>query len=129
VAFINQSIDDPATREAVTPQYPWGCKRVVRASNFYEALNRPNVELVPHEVTQVTPTGIVDATGTERHAQRRWTAWVDRRLATTASAMESGCHNYYHAAGGANVTQWPGTPIGYAAATRLFARFGLEGRR
>ena len=68
VAFINQSIDDPATREAVTPQYPWGCKRVVRASNFYEALNRPNVELVPHEVTRVTPTGIVDATGAERQA-------------------------------------------------------------
>jgi cyclohexanone monooxygenase len=225
VTFISQSIDDPATREAVTPQYPWGCKRVVRASNFYEALNRPNVELVPHEVTQVTPTGIVDVTGAERQAdvlilstgfqptsflagievkgrdgrdihdawqgrpsaflgitvpgfpnffilygpntngggsiihqlerqaevavnavrrlerrrvrsidtkpdaQRRWTAWVDRQLATTASAMESGCHNYYHAAGGANVTQWPGTPLGYATATRLFARFGLEGRR
>jgi cation diffusion facilitator CzcD-associated flavoprotein CzcO len=229
VAFIDRSVADPVTRAAVTPQYPWGCKRVVRASNFYEALNRPNVELVPHEVTRVTPTGIVDASGAERpadvlilstgfqptsflagievkgrdgrdihdawrerssaflgitvpgfpnffilygpntngggsiihqlerqaevaanavrrlerrpgfgrtvrsidtrpEAQRRWVAWVDHRLATTASAMESGCHNYYHAAGGANVTQWPGTLLGYALATRLFPRLGLKGR-
>ncbi|HVT67480.1 MAG TPA: NAD(P)/FAD-dependent oxidoreductase [Trebonia sp.] len=225
VAFINQSIDDPATRAAVTPHYPWGCKRVVRASTFYTALNRPNVELVPHEVTRVTPTGVVDAAGTERQvdvlilstgfqptsfltgievkgrdgrsihdawrerasaflgitvagfpnffilygpntngggsiihqlerqaevavsavrriergrarsvdtrpaAQRRWVQWIDHRLATAASAMESGCHNYYHVEGGANVTQWPGTHLGYAAATRLLARFGLQDRR
>ena len=234
VAFINRSIADPAVREAVTPRYPWGCKRVVLASTFYEAFNRPNVELVPHEVTRATPTGLVDATGAERQvdvlilstgfqptsflaglevkgrdgrgiheawqgrpsaflgitvagfpnffilygpntngggsiihqlerqaevaanavrrlergtvlgrwglgrpvrsvdtkpeAQRRWVGWIDRRLATAASAMDSGCHNYYHVVGGANVTQWPGTHIGYAAATRLLARFGLEGR-
>jgi cation diffusion facilitator CzcD-associated flavoprotein CzcO len=66
VAFINRSIADPAVREAVTPRYPWGCKRVVLASTFYEAFNRPNVELVPHEVTRATPTGLVDATGAER---------------------------------------------------------------
>ena len=66
LAFIDRSIDDPATREAVTPRYPWGCKRVVLASTFYEAFNRPNVELVPHEVTRVTPAGLVDATGAER---------------------------------------------------------------
>ncbi len=225
LAFIGRSIHDPATREAVTPRHPWGCKRVVLASTFYDALNRPNVELVPHEVTRVTPAGLVDATGTERaadvlilstgfqptsflsgievkgrdgrgihdawqgrpnaflgvtvagfpnffilygpntngggsiihqlerqaevavnavrrlergtlrsidtrpQAQRRWVAWIDHRLATAASAMDSGCHNYYHVAGGANVTQWPGTHLGYALATRLLARFGLEGRR
>ncbi len=66
---------------------------------------------------------------TRPRAQRRWVAWIDHRLATAASAMDSGCHNYYHVAGGANVTQWPGTHLGYALATRLLARFGLEGRR
>ncbi len=224
VAFINRSIDDPRTREAVTPQYPWGCKRPVIASTFYEALNRPNVELVPHEVTRVTPTGLVDATGTERQvnvlilstgfqptnflgnievkgrdgrsihdawrerpsafmgitvpgfpnffilygpntngglsiiaqlerqaevaagavrrlqkgavrsidtkpeAQRKWVAWIDHQLATRATAMEAGCHNYYHVAGGANVTQWPGTHLAYAVAARVLMRFGLESR-
>ena len=66
---------------------------------------------------------------TRPRAQRRWVAWIDHRLATAASAMDSGCNNYYHVAGGANVTQWPGAHLGYAVATRLLARFGLRGRR
>jgi cyclohexanone monooxygenase len=69
LAFISRSIDDAATREAVTPRYPWGCKRVVLASTFYTALNRPNVELVPHEVTRVTPTGL----STPPAPSGRWT--------------------------------------------------------
>jgi cyclohexanone monooxygenase len=72
--------------------------------------------------------GAARSIDTKPEAQRRWVAWIDHRLATAASAMESGCHNYYHVAGGANVTQWPGTHLGYAVAARLFARFGLEGR-
>ena len=65
-AFIAGSITDPATRAAVTPDYPWGCKRPVLSSTFYPTLNRDNVELVPHAVRQVTPTGVIDATGTAR---------------------------------------------------------------
>lgn len=218
--FIRDAIADPATRAAVTPGYPWGCKRPVVASTFYPALNRPNVELVPHAVTSVTEDSIVDETGTRRKAdvlilstgfqptnflaslevkgrdgrsirdawsqrpsaflgitvagfpnlfilygpntngglsiiaqlerqaevavrairrmqdgarsvdtrpaaQRAYVRWIDWRLARHASATESGCRNYYHVAGGANVTQWPGTHFLYAVVTRLFARFGL----
>ncbi|MFC4055884.1 flavin-containing monooxygenase [Actinomadura syzygii] len=64
--YIRETINDPALRERLTPDYPWGCKRPVLASGFYPALNRPNVELVPHAVTRMTPKGIVDETGTER---------------------------------------------------------------
>ena len=66
VAFIQSSVADPSVRASVTPAYPWGCKRVVLASTFYPALNRENVELVPHAVTSVTRTGVVDETGSER---------------------------------------------------------------
>ena len=223
--FIAGSIADPRTRAAVTPGYPWGCKRPVLSSTFYPALNRDNVELVPHAVTRVTPTGVVDATGTTRdidvlilstgfqptkflagldvkgrdgrsihdvwrerasaflgitvpgfpnffilygpntnggvsviaqlerqaevmvgavrrmerarhgsvdtspNATRRFVEWVDRRLATSASAMNSGCHNYYHDPSGHNVTQWPAGHLAYAVATRVLARFGLRTRR
>lgn len=65
-AHINRSVQDPEIRKALTPTYPYGCKRVVTASDYYPVFNRPNVTLVPHAVTSVTPTGIVDATGTER---------------------------------------------------------------
>ncbi|MEV4511264.1 NAD(P)/FAD-dependent oxidoreductase [Dactylosporangium sp. NPDC049525] len=224
-AFIAGSITDPATRAAVTPDYPWGCKRPVLSSTFYPTLNRANVELVPHAVREVTPTGVVDATGTvrdvdvlilstgfqptrflasldvkgrdgrsihdvwrerasaflgitvpgfpnffilygpntnggvsviaqlERQAEvvvravrrmertrrrsidtvpaaaRRFVEWVDRRLATSASAMNSGCHNYYHDPAGHNVTQWPAGHLAYALATRFTARFGLRTQR
>ncbi|MDF5751659.1 NAD(P)/FAD-dependent oxidoreductase [Spongiactinospora sp. TRM90649] len=64
--YIRRTIDDPALREHLTPDYPWGCKRPVLATGFYPALNRDNVELVPHAVARITPKGIVDETGTER---------------------------------------------------------------
>jgi cation diffusion facilitator CzcD-associated flavoprotein CzcO len=66
IAFINSSVRDPQTAAALTPDYPWGCKRPIVASTYYTAFNRDNVELVPHEVQRVTPTGLVDSTGTER---------------------------------------------------------------
>lgn len=52
--------DDP-----VTPDYKFGAKRPVNDSNFYPTLLRDNVELIPHAVERVTPTGIVDETGAE----------------------------------------------------------------
>lgn len=223
--FVASTIGDPATRAAVTPDYPWGCKRPVLSSTFYPTLNRDNVELVPHAVTHVTPTGVVDATGTHRDidvlilstgfqptkflasldvkgrdgrsihdawrerasaflgitvpgfpnffmlygpntnggvsiiaqlerqaevaarsvrrlertrrrtidtspaAQRRFLAWIDRRMATSASAMNAGCTNYYHDQAGHNVTQWPAGHLAYALATRLLTRFGLRRAR
>ena len=50
----------------VTPDYPFGGKRILQDSNFYPALKRDNVELVPHAVTEVTETGIIDDTNTHR---------------------------------------------------------------
>jgi cation diffusion facilitator CzcD-associated flavoprotein CzcO len=66
VAFIGSVIEDAELRAAVTPNYVFRCKRPVRSSDFYPALTRENVTLVPHAVERVTPTGIVDTTGTER---------------------------------------------------------------
>jgi cation diffusion facilitator CzcD-associated flavoprotein CzcO len=63
---LERVVEDPATRAALTPGYPYGCKRPIFANGYYEMFNRSNVELVPHAVTSVTPTGLVDATGRER---------------------------------------------------------------
>ncbi|TWF82094.1 cyclohexanone monooxygenase [Pseudonocardia hierapolitana] len=220
--YIRRTVADPATRQAVTPDYPWGCKRPVLASTFYQALNRPHVQLVPHPVTSVTETGLLDARGThheidvlvmstgfqptkflaslevrgldkqsihdawaerasaflgvtvagfpnffilygpntnggfsiiaqlERQAevaaaavrrlehtgpgyldtdpriQQRYLAWIDTQIAKKANAMESGCRNYYHAPGGANITQWPGAHLKYLLATKLLHRIGIR---
>jgi cation diffusion facilitator CzcD-associated flavoprotein CzcO len=64
--FIASEIESPEVRAAVTPAYPIGCKRIILASTYYAALNRPNVTLVPDGVERVTRDGIVAADGAER---------------------------------------------------------------
>ncbi len=66
LAYIEQAIDNPDVRRAVTPDYPYGCKRIVRTSTFYPMLNRSNVELIPRPVVSVTEKGVVDSEGVER---------------------------------------------------------------
>jgi cyclohexanone monooxygenase len=58
--------DRPELRAAVTPAYPFEGKRVVLSDDFYPALRRDNVRLVPRPVASATPTGLVDADG-EHH--------------------------------------------------------------
>ena len=57
--------DRPDLAKMVTPEYPFGGKRPVQDSNYYPALLRDNVELIPHAVVRMTPTAIVDDTGSE----------------------------------------------------------------
>lgn len=218
---IRRTVHDRATRDAVTPNYPWGCKRPVLASTFYEAFNLPHVDLVPHAVSSVTENGLVDERGvhheidvlimstgfqptrflanldvkgldqrgihdawddrasaflgitvsgfpnffilygpntnggfsiiaqlerqaevaaravrrlelgsgyvdTDDRIQRRYVEWIDDQIARKASAMESGCRNYYHSPSGKNITQWPGTHLKYLLVTKLLRRFGIR---
>lgn len=64
-AFIRNTIPDRRLADLVTPNYPWGCKRPILSDDYYPALTRDNVTLVPAAVESVTKHGLVDATGTE----------------------------------------------------------------
>ncbi|WP_433336887.1 flavin-containing monooxygenase [Spirillospora sp. CA-294931] len=57
-------IPDPALREAVTPRYPMGCKRILISDDYYPALARPDVRLVTEPVTGVERSGVRTAGGT-----------------------------------------------------------------
>lgn len=62
-------VEDPEVRAALTPTFPVFCKRPVQAGpEYYEAFNRPNVDLVPKAVAGFTAGGVVDAEGVEREA-------------------------------------------------------------
>ncbi|MEM1273299.1 MAG: NAD(P)/FAD-dependent oxidoreductase [Pseudomonadota bacterium] len=63
---INSNVDDPETRNLLTPEYPWGCKRQIESSEFYPTFNRPNVKLVPRAVSELTEDAIIDVEG-NRH--------------------------------------------------------------
>ncbi len=63
-AFIDEVFADrPDLAKAVTPDYPYFGKRPIKDSNFYEALKRDNVELIPVPVERVTADGVIDAEG------------------------------------------------------------------
>lgn len=65
---LERSVADPRLRAALTPDHTLGCKRILFSNDWYRALTRPNVELVPHAVTEVRPGGLVGADGVERPA-------------------------------------------------------------
>jgi cation diffusion facilitator CzcD-associated flavoprotein CzcO len=65
---IDSAISDPELRRKVTPTDEFGCKRIMLTDEWYPTLTQPNVELVAERIEAVTPSGIRDATGTERPA-------------------------------------------------------------
>ena len=56
---------DRLPREALIPDYPPGCKRILIADDWYPTLLRPHVSVVTADVEAVTPTGVVTADGVE----------------------------------------------------------------
>ena len=63
---IAKGIKDPALREKVTPYFALGCKRVLRANDYYPALAADNTELVTDRIAKVTGSAIVTEDGVER---------------------------------------------------------------
>ena len=63
---IKKGISDPALREAVTPHYEIGCKRILISNTWYPALDRDDVELVTDPIAEITPTCVVTRDGTHR---------------------------------------------------------------
>ncbi|MFT7263894.1 MAG: cyclohexanone monooxygenase [Halioglobus sp.] len=61
--FIERTTDDPALREALTPDSRYGCKRGLVSDGFYPALNEEHVHLVAQGLAEVTPTGIITESG------------------------------------------------------------------
>lgn len=63
---LRRQIADPALREALTPSYTAGCKRILMANDYYPALTLPHVQVVTTPIREVTPRGIVTQDGQVR---------------------------------------------------------------
>ncbi|GAA1050849.1 flavin-containing monooxygenase [Arthrobacter russicus] len=68
LSYLNRKVKDPGLRAKLTPDYRIGCKRILISDNYFNALQKPNVELVTDAVVRVTERGIVTADGVEREA-------------------------------------------------------------
>lgn len=70
LAYIAEVFHDrPDLAATVTPDYPFAGKRAVVSSDFFPALRRPNVTVVPQSVASCTPTGLIDRLGQEHGAE------------------------------------------------------------
>ena len=52
------TVRDPELRARLRPDYRAACKRLVVSPNFYEAIQRPNAELVTEGIERIEPAGV-----------------------------------------------------------------------
>ncbi len=60
---LAKAVPDKALRAKLTPNYRFGCKRVLISDDFYPALQRPNVTLETDGIARITETGVTTGAG------------------------------------------------------------------
>lgn len=63
---IEKAIADPKLRDALTPSFKLGCKRVLLSNDYYPALARDNVQVVTTGIERITARGVQTKDGVER---------------------------------------------------------------
>jgi len=63
---IRNQIKDPVLRRKVTPDFHFGCKRVLISNNYYPALAQDNVDVLTNGIREVRENAIVERNGEER---------------------------------------------------------------
>jgi cation diffusion facilitator CzcD-associated flavoprotein CzcO len=63
LANLEQNVNDPELRRRLRPDYRAACKRLILSPNFYEAIQRPNAELVTDHIERIEPGGVRTASG------------------------------------------------------------------
>jgi len=58
-------VEDSELQGKLTPNYAFGCKRVLLSSNYYQTFNRDNVALCTSAIRRITARGVVTAGGAE----------------------------------------------------------------
>jgi cation diffusion facilitator CzcD-associated flavoprotein CzcO len=66
--LIARQVQDERLRANVIPDYAPGCKRLLVSNDWYPALARENVELVPEAVARIEGARLIGARGTAREA-------------------------------------------------------------
>ncbi|CAN7541988.1 NAD(P)/FAD-dependent oxidoreductase [Phenylobacterium sp. LjRoot219] len=56
-------VRDPVLRAKLTPDYEVGCKRLVMSGTFYDAVQKPSVDVVVEGVERIEPRGVVTRDG------------------------------------------------------------------
>ncbi|MFJ2865957.1 flavin-containing monooxygenase [Kitasatospora sp. NPDC087314] len=110
-AHLRLAVRDRSLRQALTPTYRLGCKRLLTSSTFYQALTQPHVHLHPTAVAAVRGNEVVGADGT--------TARVDVLVTATGFRMgEPPLARSLSGRGGRTLHEaWDGGPQAYLGTT------------
>ena len=60
---IQSSVADPVLAQKLTPEYSLGCKRILIADNYYDTLNRRNVQLHSDGIDHIEDDAVVTNNG------------------------------------------------------------------
>lgn len=63
--FLRHQVKDRWMRRQLTPDYRFGCKRVLISNDYLPALQKPNCELITWPIVRIVPKGIRTAEGLE----------------------------------------------------------------
>ncbi|MDP9141871.1 MAG: NAD(P)/FAD-dependent oxidoreductase [Pseudomonadota bacterium] len=63
---IRNQVSDPELRAKLTPDFQFGCKRVLISNDYYPALTQSNVDVVTDGIREIRANSIVTADGQER---------------------------------------------------------------
>jgi cation diffusion facilitator CzcD-associated flavoprotein CzcO len=62
-SFLERTVADARLRGALTPDYPFRCKRVLLGDEYYRALQHGHVELVTDRIERITETAVITTAG------------------------------------------------------------------
>jgi cation diffusion facilitator CzcD-associated flavoprotein CzcO len=63
--YLEAQVPDPELRARLTPDYRFGCKRVLQSNHWYPALQQANVEVIVTPIKAITESGVTTEDGTE----------------------------------------------------------------
>ncbi|MCP5056188.1 MAG: NAD(P)/FAD-dependent oxidoreductase [bacterium] len=66
LAHLKAQVKDPALREKLTPDFQFGCKRMLISDEYWASFERPNVELVTDPIEEIKSGGIETKDGSFR---------------------------------------------------------------
>jgi cation diffusion facilitator CzcD-associated flavoprotein CzcO len=58
LANLENSVKDPVLRDKLRPHYRAACKRLIMSEDFYQAIQRPNAELVTDGIERIERAGV-----------------------------------------------------------------------
>jgi cation diffusion facilitator CzcD-associated flavoprotein CzcO len=104
---LKRKVKDPSLRQQLTPDYRCGCKRLIFAKGFYQAIQAENATLCCNTIVRIVRDGIVTedgklhpldvliyATGFEVHDRNRPLNLIGREGVTLEQAWSQGATAY-----------------------------------